>query len=140
MFYAAYRYSYISTKITLKCSKLNFPDGYKDVSCTLCQVFGGVIHFFWLTVFAWTGKMNKTFGFPPNYGALHQPYQKSKLQKFYNSKNLVIGGYLIYICLVQVFLPKSISMMKFYFVGYGIPSFIGKKTLLVFFSRFFVLI
>ncbi|XP_023324882.1 adhesion G protein-coupled receptor L3 [Eurytemora carolleeae] len=77
--------------------------GYKNVSCTLCQVFGGVIHFFWLTVFAWT----------------------------------VIGGYLIYICLFQVFLPKSIPMMKFYLVGYGIPSFMGKKTLLVFFLKIF---
>jgi hypothetical protein len=26
-----------------------------SVSCTTCQLFGSLIHFFWLTFFAWTG-------------------------------------------------------------------------------------
>jgi len=28
---------------------------YKDVGCTVCEAFGEVLHFIWLTVFAWTG-------------------------------------------------------------------------------------
>ena len=33
-----------------------FTGSYSSVTCTACQVSGGIIHFFWLTFFAWTGE------------------------------------------------------------------------------------